>query len=157
MKKLMKFLYDLDYRLNFTLQSEHNQFRIDIGNDKDRTIESYLSFVFTHKGKYFTCFEGTTTYKKVTLREIKDFLSKCFEPKETIFTLDYREKEIIKKSLELYRKALESGVSSEDNGGNYKIHDIRVLEGYMNYKIDVILLDTDVINFSIKNGVDLHE
>ena len=42
-----------------------------------------------------------------------------------------------------------------DNGNQYKIHDLTTLIAFMGYDVKIDLTETDIKDFTSKNGIDL--
>jgi hypothetical protein len=65
------------------------------------------------------------------------------------------QRDIIRTALSHYLNQYEYFVPYPDHSAAWGMHDIKTLIAFMNYNIQIELSDTDIENFTAKNGIDL--
>ena len=63
--------------------------------------------------------------------------------------------DIIKTALTHYLNQYQYFFPNPDNSEAWRMHDIQTLIAFMNYDIKIELTDSDIKDFTAKNGIDL--
>ena len=90
-----------------------------------------------------------------------DLYQEAFIFQRKAILLPKEQNDIIKNALEYYLDGLLKFTyefdrdNKFDNGNQYKIHDLTTLIAFMGYDVKIDLTETDIKDFTSKNGIDL--